>query len=115
MTTVADGGSYVTPLVDRAQVEKLLAPPTGKRAGSRLTPRQREVLQLLAEGLAMKQVARALGLAKRTVAHHKYKIMTEQGIDSNAGLVQLAIEERLIPASGSSPATQADPVDADPG
>jgi len=46
----------------------------------------------------MKQVARALGLAKRTVAHHKHKIMAEQGIDSNAGLVQLAIEERLIPA-----------------
>jgi len=50
VTTVADGGSYVTPLVDRAQVENLLAPPTGNRAGSRLTPWQREVLQLLAAG-----------------------------------------------------------------
>ena len=60
-------------------------------------PRQREVLQLLAEGLVMKQVAAELGLSTRTVAHHKYKIMREQSIESNAELVQLAIEEGLIP------------------
>lgn len=40
------------------------------------------------------------GLSTRTVAHHKHKIMEEQGIDSNAGLVQLAIEEKLIPGAG---------------
>jgi len=91
------GETYLTPLVSRERVDQELR-RTQKREGSRLTPRQREVLQLLAEGRVMKQVALELGLSPRTVAHHKYKIMAEQGIDSNAGLVQLAIEERLIPA-----------------
>ena len=67
-----------------------------KREGRRLTSRQREVLQLLAEGKLMKQVALELSLSTRTVAHHKYKLMREQGIESNAELIQLAIEEGLI-------------------
>ena len=96
VAAVLKGEVYLTPLIDREQVHALLR-RREKRAGARLTPRQREVLQLLAEGRLMKQVARELGLSARTVAHHKYKIMAEQGIDSNAGLVQLAIEERLIP------------------
>ena len=89
------GRSYLTPLMPADQVEVAFR-RASKRDGSRLTPRQREVLQLLAEGRVMKQVAAELGLSVRTVAHHKYKIMDEQGIDSNTGLVQLAIEERLI-------------------
>ena len=95
LATVLGGGTYLTPLVDQAQVNTHLRQAT-TRAGSRLTRRQREVLQLLAEGLAMKQVAHQLGLSTRTVQHHKYKIMEEQGIDSNAGLHQLAIDEHLI-------------------
>src|SRR5262245_32116990 len=51
--------------------------PIAKRS---LTPRQREVLQLLAEGQAMKQVAAALNVTPRTVAFHKYKIMDEFGL-----------------------------------
>jgi DNA-binding NarL/FixJ family response regulator len=93
-----NGETYLTSLISRDQVHAILR-KREKRAGGRLTPRQRQVLQLLAEGMLMKQVARELGLSARTVAHHKYKIMKEQGIDSNAGLVQLAIEERLIPGS----------------
>jgi DNA-binding NarL/FixJ family response regulator len=95
------GRSYLTPQMPADQVEAAFR-LVSKRDGSRLTPRQREVLQLLAEGLAMKQVASALGLSVRTVAHHKYKIMEEQTIDSNAGLVQLAIEERLIANPGGT-------------
>lgn len=95
------GGTYLTPLVPRDQVDALMR-RARKRTGSRLTNRQREVLQLLAEGLAMKQVAHELGLSARTVQHHKYKIMKEQAIESNAGLIQLAIEEHLIdPPRGS--------------
>ncbi|MHC4932759.1 MAG: response regulator transcription factor [Planctomycetota bacterium] len=71
-----------------------------RRSGSRLTLRQPEVPQLLAEGLSMKQVARALEVSTRTVQYHKYTIMKEQGIDSNPGLLQLAIEEYLIPGAG---------------
>jgi DNA-binding NarL/FixJ family response regulator len=95
LRTVLAGGSYLTPLIPEEQV-RILRRQFAARRGSRLTQRQREVLQLLAEGLAMKQVAHELGLSTRTVQHHKYKIMEEQAIDSNAGLLQLAIEERLI-------------------
>lgn len=101
VASALEGKIYVTPLVPRDKVDALLARPG--REGGRLTPRQREVLQLLAEGLIMKQVARELGVTPRTVAFHKYRIMEEQGIDSNAGLVQLAIEEGLIDRTKSPP------------
>jgi DNA-binding NarL/FixJ family response regulator len=61
----------------------------------RLTPRQREVLKLLAEGASMKAIARALGVTPRTVAFHKYQLMKEQNVTSNADLVRLAIKEGL--------------------
>ena len=57
----------------------------------------------------MKQVAYQLGLSARTVAHHKYKMTKEQGIDSNAGLVQLAMEERLVLGPGESTPNQEGP------
>jgi len=63
-----------------------------------LTPRQREVLQLLARGLATKQVARELDISTHTVSFHKYRIMKRHGIDSTAGLVRLAVQEGLIVA-----------------
>lgn len=96
---VLAGGTYLTPLVPHDRVEQLMH-RVGVREGSRLTPRQREVLQLLAEGKSMKQVGYDLGLSTRTVQHHKYKIMKEQGIDTNAGLLQLAIDEHLVERSG---------------
>jgi DNA-binding NarL/FixJ family response regulator len=61
-----------------------------------LSPRQRQVLQLLAEGHTMKQAAAMLGLTARTVAFHKYQVMETFRLKSNAELVQLAINERLI-------------------
>ena len=94
VTCVLRGETYVTPRLKSSEIESARRLPT--REGRRLTPRQREVLQLLAEGKLMKQVARELGLSTRTVAHHKYTLMREQGLESNAELVQLAIEEGLI-------------------
>jgi len=96
-----EGKVYVTPLVPRDKVEALCS--VARRDGKRLTPRQREVIQLLAEGFLMKQVARELGVTARTVAFHKYRVMAEQGIESNAGLVQLAIEEGLVAPPESPP------------
>ena len=61
-----------------------------------LTLRQREVLQLLAEGRSMKEVAVTLGMTPRTVAFHKYRVMDQFQLKSTADLVQLAIRERLI-------------------
>ena len=101
LAAALSGDTYVTPQLPRDQVDAFLRRTT-VRAGKRLTPRQREVLQLLAEGRSMKQVAYDLGLSARTVAHHKYKMMKEQGIDSNAGLIQLAIEEHLVPGPGDA-------------
>jgi DNA-binding CsgD family transcriptional regulator len=61
--------------------------------------RQREVLQLLAEGMSMKEVAYALNIKPGTVAFHKYRIMAILGIKTNAELMQYAIKEHLVSAA----------------
>ncbi len=61
-----------------------------------LTPRQREVLQLLAEGRTMKEAADVLQVTARTVAFHKYKIMEEFELKTNSDLLRFAIRERII-------------------
>jgi len=66
--------------------------------GQKLTERQREVLQLLAEGKCMKEVAGVLNVTTRTVAFHKYRIMEVLNVKSNAELVQYAIRQHLIAA-----------------
>jgi DNA-binding NarL/FixJ family response regulator len=67
----------------------------------RLSPRKREVVQLLAEGHSMKQAAAALGLSTRTIAFHKYQAMRELAVTSSAQLVRVAVEGRLIGAPGN--------------
>jgi DNA-binding NarL/FixJ family response regulator len=64
----------------------------------RLTKRQREVLQLLAEGKVMKEVADILNMTTRTVAYHKYKMMDVLGAKSNAELVKHAIRNHIVAA-----------------
>lgn len=64
--------------------------------GRHLSPRQRQVLQLLAEGHTMKEAAVMLGLTARTVAFHKYQVMETFHLKSTAELVRLAINEKLI-------------------
>src|SRR5205807_9131936 len=66
--------------------------------GPALTDRQLDVLQLLAEGKSMKEVAAVLNLTTRTVAFHKYRIMEVLNIRTNAELVQYAIRTHLIAA-----------------
>jgi serine/threonine protein kinase len=62
----------------------------------RLTPRQREVLQLLAEGHTMKEAAAILNVATRTVAFHKYRIMQDFGLETNSDLLRFAIKQKLV-------------------
>jgi DNA-binding NarL/FixJ family response regulator len=64
----------------------------------RLTDRQREVLQLLAEGKVMKEVGTILHMTTRTVAYHKYRIMEILGARSNAELVKYAVRNNLVAA-----------------
>ena len=61
-----------------------------------LSPRQREVLQLLAEGKSAKEVASTLCISPRTVEFHKYRIMEELGLSTNAELVQYSIKHGII-------------------
>jgi DNA-binding NarL/FixJ family response regulator len=91
---VMQGRSYVTPLITEALVGTLMN--QDKRKPSELTSRQREVLQLLAEGRSMKEVASVLNVAPRTVAFHKYQIMNQLNVKSTAELVQYAVRHHIV-------------------
>jgi DNA-binding NarL/FixJ family response regulator len=92
---VMNGRSYVTPLVTEGLVGSFM--DAAKRKPSHdLTPRQREVLQLLAEGHSMKQVAALLNVTPRTVAFHKYRMMEQLNIRTNAELIQFAVIHHLV-------------------
>jgi len=60
-----------------------------------MTPRQRQVVTMIAEGLTMKEVAAALGLSPRTVEAHKYQVMQTLGLQTTADLIRYALEHRL--------------------
>jgi DNA-binding NarL/FixJ family response regulator len=87
--------SYVTPLVTEGMLGSLMR-PTADNPTRQLTPRQREVLQLLAEGKSMKEVANILNLTPRTVAFHKYRMMDQLRIKTNAELIQYALRNHVI-------------------
>lgn len=96
---VLKGKSYLSPMIAKDTVDFLLR--QDKKLideADRLTVRQREVLQLLAEGKCMKEVAGVLNLTTRTVAFHKYRIMEVLKARSNAELVQYAIRNHIIAA-----------------
>lgn len=93
---VLQGRKYITPLATHDIVDRLLESPPPARAARKLTPRQREVLQLLAEGNSMKEVANILHLTPRTVAFHKYRMMDQLGIKSNAELIQFAVNQGIV-------------------
>lgn len=88
--------SYVTPLVTEGMLASLMQSSPEGRAGDQLTPRQREVLQLLAEGKSMKEIAGILNVTARTVAFHKYRMMEQLKIKTNAELIQFAVRHHLV-------------------
>ena len=92
---VVQGRSYITPLITEGVVGSLLNVDEAKNRHE-LTPRQVEVLQLLAEGRSMKEVARVLDLTPRTVAFHKYRMMEHLGVKSTAELVQYAVKHHIV-------------------
>jgi DNA-binding NarL/FixJ family response regulator len=87
--------SYVTPLVTEGMLGSLMHAQS-EPSTPQLTARQREVLQLLAEGKSMKEVASILNVAPRTVAFHKYRMMEQLKIKTNAELIQYAIRHHVI-------------------
>ena len=92
------GRSYITPLVAKGLVDALARGPAESAEPALLSPRQREVLQLLAEGRTMKEIARILKITPRTVAFHKYGMMKQLGLRSTAELVKAALKLGVVPA-----------------
>jgi DNA-binding NarL/FixJ family response regulator len=95
--SVARGITYITPLLAGDLISTLLT--AGTREASRettLTLRQREVLQLLAEGKTMKELAALLGISTRTAESHKYEIMRQLGVQTTAGLIRYAVRIKLV-------------------
>jgi DNA-binding NarL/FixJ family response regulator len=95
---VLRGESYLSPEITRDTVNFLIRTGKSGPGEKRITKRQREVLQLLAEGKSMKEVAQVLNLKPGTVAFHKYRIMESLGVKTNAKLLQYAIKQHMIPA-----------------
>jgi DNA-binding NarL/FixJ family response regulator len=92
---VLKGKSYVTPRIAQKLFDRFVRDPRTEHT-KHLTSRQREVLQLLAEGRTMKEAADVLHVTPRTIAFHKYKIMDEFGLKTNSDLLRFAMKERLI-------------------
>jgi len=92
---VLRGGRYVTPALNSPAVARTPGDSRSESART-LTPRQREVLQLLAEGHTMKEAAAILDVATRTVAFHKYRIMQEFGLQNNSELLRFAMKQGLV-------------------
>jgi DNA-binding NarL/FixJ family response regulator len=98
--SVADGKTYVSPSVGNFVVNDLVHPEQGATAGafSLLTQREREVLQLLAEGKTTKQIALCLHISPKTVEAHRLRVMNKLEIDNVAQLTKYAIQEGLTTA-----------------
>jgi len=93
---VLAGKTYITPLITKGKALSLFLSESVKPGGDKLTARQREVLQLLAEGCSMKEAANALKLTPRTIAFHKYTMMHTLGFKTGAELVQYAVQHRIV-------------------
>ena len=100
LRSVANGGSYLSPAVSghvlAAYVRRV--GDDGVPAEPTLTPRQREVLQLIAEGYATKEIASRLNLSAKTVETHRAQLMERLGIHDVAGLVRYAIRAGIVSA-----------------
>jgi DNA-binding NarL/FixJ family response regulator len=96
ISEVLEGRSYVTP---KLRPENWAVRDTRAQQYSKeLTPRQRDVLQLLAEGRPMKEIAGILEVSEKTIMFHKYHIMQRFNLKNNAEIVLFAVKQHLIPA-----------------
>jgi DNA-binding NarL/FixJ family response regulator len=91
------GGRYISPQLKTPAIDELLDETRRHlKAGIELTPRQRDVLQLLAEGKSAKEIGSILEISARTVETHKYKMMDDLGVSTAAQLIQYAIKHGLV-------------------
>ena len=95
---VYQGRKYVSPQVLGKLVEDFRARgrPRGQSLGSPLTPREREVVKMIAEGQSVKEIAAGLGRSIKTIEAHKFNLMRKLGIHNKAGLIAYAIENNIV-------------------
>jgi DNA-binding NarL/FixJ family response regulator len=93
---VLKGGTYVTPSAAKSHANISLREPKDRDHAQEPTSRQREVIQLLAEGRSMKEAAHVLNVTVRTIASHKYSVMALLQIKTSAELVQYAVKHGII-------------------
>jgi DNA-binding NarL/FixJ family response regulator len=93
---VLRGESYLSPLITKDTVDFLLRTGAAYHEEKHLSGRQSEVLQLLAEGKSMKEIAYILQLKPGTVAFHKYRMMEVLGLKSNAELIEYAMKHHML-------------------
>jgi DNA-binding NarL/FixJ family response regulator len=91
---VLRGRFYLSPMITRDVLTNMDSKPA--RSPTRLTPRQRDVLQLVVEGKRMKEIAASLDLSIRTVEFHKYEMMQALGVRTTAELIQFALRNDLV-------------------
>ena len=89
---VALGHNYVSPLVTNLPAESFMI----ETQKTTITPRQREVLQLISRGLTMKEIASQLNISTRTAESHKYEMMQSLGVESTAELIRYSLRLGLI-------------------
>lgn len=93
---VLNSKKYVSPKIAESMTSAFIKNPHAHKVHGDLSIRQREVLQLLAEGNTMKQVAAVLNITPRTVAFHKYQIMETLDVKSNSKLIQYAVKNGFV-------------------
>jgi DNA-binding NarL/FixJ family response regulator len=91
------GRTFITPDLAGELLRSAKQGPRAQDPVAAMTPRQREIVQLFAEGKSAKEIASTLGLSARTVEDHKYRLMETLGIENSAELVHFAIKHGLLP------------------
>ncbi len=92
--TIHEGGKYFSPIVTNILAESVIHP--GQNTVSELTSREKEVLELVAQGHSTKQVADKLGIGTRTVESHRVNMLKKMKVNNTAELVRKAIEMKIL-------------------
>lgn len=98
---VARGEQYFSPAISRLMIESYVQSATGQSGrgsgvGTELTPREKQILELIVDGLTNQQIARKLSISVRTVEFHRANLTTKIGVRDTAGLVKYAIQKRIV-------------------
>jgi DNA-binding NarL/FixJ family response regulator len=93
--SVAEGRAYLSPRLSSALVDGLASTDAASPSRPQLTGREKEIVQLLAEGKAMKEIAATLHVSVKTVEAHRRRVMKKMGLGGTAALTKFAVREGL--------------------